>query len=381
MYTNKNRFFTQVSASILLFGTVISPIVPTYTSSVSAANRTSHIAKTYTHPTKQQLRATIAAQRNEVTRLNRLLNTIQRQATLLHQQINAQSKTGIATNGTTTIVLPKAMTASLLKAASQGRQIQTLKNVSAQGFALNHFVTNEADFDKKIKNVAKLTPAQQIEVSQFVTAMLNPVRRQLGNSPLITSANVINFANTIARGYERDNWNIFNKNAHDTKVITQAARQYGLNAGGNYYENIGAGFIPTTDTNMHQLKYGIYRTVLSMLFADASEQFGHTFSLLGTYDYMLSNGGYRGNTYFAMSFDSLGQDHFQLVPLSYSTGKFTPGTTYPGTGETRYLAANNKLTQLNNKLADTQAWFRIALQKRDRAQSTLTKAQAQLQRF
>lgn len=99
----------------------------------------------------------------------------------------------------------------------------------------NQFKNEQENGQAKPYDLNKLPEDVLIEANLYAVEILNNFRRQMGLNPVNANTNVLDFAKAIAKERERRQ---FTKVAHDVEGITNVAKQFGLDAGGNYYENL-----------------------------------------------------------------------------------------------------------------------------------------------
>lgn len=216
--------------------------------------------------------------------------------------------------------------------------VATVAEVALPGGALNNYVPIAEDEDVAIADPTNLENDIAIELAQFTAELLNPIRQALGNDLLIPNQDAIDMAAAIADTYERDKFNPFEVLDHHVDGITEVAGEYGLNDGGQYYENLGFASWAAGNT-LNDLKRNIYNTIVSMLFDDAGSAHGHAVSLVGE-----TNNGAAG--FLGVSFSFVpAQDgewdanntHFITVPntLAY----LEPGNTFDTTANIPFEGA------------------------------------------
>lgn len=199
---------------------------------------------------------------------------------------------------------------------------------------------------------------------------MNPLRQQLGNTPYTISQGALDFAQQIANNYKT--WA-----KHDVATITEEAGLFGLDDGGNYYEDLGSGYIDRSTKNDWEnifdgIKKGIYNTIIDMLFNDAGSAYGHAGSVLGYRKSLNDN-----QIYFGVSIDKNGQDHFIGVGSSYieAPSKFNTTTTYD-VPVVDVAALKSQAQALSSELAQKTAVSTAANQSLTDAQAAFATAQA-----
>lgn len=148
----------------------------------------------------------------------------------------------------------------------------------------NRFQADSVD-DSITVDKNNLTKSQQLELTRFAANLLNQVRKQLGVKPVVITTGALKFATDVKNNYLQDKWSEFN---HDVAGITRAARENGLDDGGNYYED--ASFYSSTPATLGGLKQQIYESIRDMIlgfvdnnFDDVADNYEilHTEGLLG----------------------------------------------------------------------------------------------------
>ena len=219
--------------------------------------------------------------------------------------------------------------------------------VTRQNWQNNHYQMSEQD-QQRVVDPGNLTAAQNSELNNYAMGLLNQVRRQLGRPQLQTNNASQNFAKSVARNYVADGRDIHDHRGHDVAGIERAARGYGLDDHGQWYECLASGLTnyvesPTavdyTDfygrdghsisadlnhlgakagqqTTMGALKSNIYMALEEMLFPTATHnEYGHMICLtsMGAASYRRSR-----NFYFGLSISKLYNGrysiHFLIIP-------------------------------------------------------------------
>lgn len=234
------------------------------------------------------------------------------------------------------------------------------------------YKSSKADQQIAINSAADITPEIQLQLTQFVASLLNPLRQQLGNTPYTISQGALDFAQQIANNYQT--WA-----KHDVATITEEAGLFGLDDGGNYYEDLGSGYIDRSTKNdwentLDGIKKDIYNTIIDMLFNDAVSAYGHAGSVLGYRKSLNDN-----QIYFGVSIDKNGQDYFIGVGSSYieAPSKFNTTTTYD-VPVVDVVALKSQAQALSSELAQKTAVSTAANQSLTDAQAAFATAQATL---
>ena len=122
-----------------------------------------------------------------------------------------------------------------------------------------------------------------IKATQFAVSLLNPIREAIGVTPYkITNAS-IDIAQDVANEYRKDNWNTWN-NSHDGKALSRVAEKWNTDfvseswAGDGWFGGHGHAY---SNLTLDDLYYGVYNSILMLLFQDANQDYGHATDLLG----------------------------------------------------------------------------------------------------
>ncbi|KEK15169.1 hypothetical protein HQ33_08290 [Limosilactobacillus reuteri] len=145
-----------------------------------------------------------------------------------------------------------------------------------------------------------------IKATQFAVSLLNPIREAIGVTPYkITNAS-IDIAQDVANEYRKDNWNTWD-HAHDNDALERVANNWNIDDLGESWAGDGAfGQVKWTPNNgdtkfvhnynnrtLNDLYQGVYSSILSLLFKDADQNYGHATDLLGVRapksDYVVGN--------------------------------------------------------------------------------------------
>lgn len=120
--------------------------------------------------------------------------------------------------------------------------------------------TNIGDDDKNVVvNITSITKQQQEEISLYTAQVLTEIRKQLGVNKITVTDAAITSANNQANKYAQRG---------------VSARTAGHINGDYTGENISLWSSASTMT-MHDIKLGIYNSLMSQTFADAPSQWGH----------------------------------------------------------------------------------------------------------
>ena len=288
------------------------------------------------------------------------------------EQIIADLEKQMNTNNA--IVIPAGYTNALF----DGDHDAQLAKLGKQGMQ-NTFKSSKKDQDIQI-DVHHLSQTQKQELAQFVAGLLNPIRQQMGNTLLTPNKDAIKFADEVAKGYDADNWSIYEQADHDVKAITKVAAKYGFDDGGNYYEDWTASR-PWNLGTMDGLKSEIYTELVDMLFNDADSGWFHANSLVGYnsgLDY--SDDPAHEKEYFGFAVDGMKQFHFISLRdwLQTDQSKFDANAnlTVP---ENDASATQQKITQAKQSLTKQKQTLTSEQQAATQAQQAVAAAQAKLQ--
>ncbi|UOP05279.2 SEC10/PgrA surface exclusion domain-containing protein [Conchiformibius kuhniae] len=204
-----------------------------------------------------------------------------------------------------TIVLPEAYTKELLSTGTNSAITEAAKD----GKALNTYQSNPADQEIMVGDLNNLSHAVRAELSLFVAGLLNPIREKWGVGKFKVTQGALKFAQDVADEYTANGKSIWDGNGHYDDGIKRAAAKHGLNANGNYYENMGGRY--GKDLSLDALKAQVYDTVASMLFEDGKSQHGHAKSLLN------ANANYEEDIdYLGLDTSSVNDSQFSIHFLS-----------------------------------------------------------------
>ncbi|MFQ7236256.1 MAG: SEC10/PgrA surface exclusion domain-containing protein, partial [Enterococcus hulanensis] len=256
---------------------------------------------------------------------------------------------------TNKIVLPDGFDLQTYLDYANGRitEEQFDKIFNGNTLGINQEYVSNASDKQKVVDYKNLSDEQKLELSLFAAGLINDIRKQAGvEIPVTVTQGAVDFANDINTRYDADQWDLFEQDDHYVAAIKAAATKYGLLDTGQYYENLGAGFLYQNKT-MDDLKRAFFNTILFMLFNDKGSDYGHTRSLMGFNNYYADGTipDYIKEQYFAVSLDSMGQTHFQVIRNHYirDASKFdTTAITAPS--ETDTTALEQKLNDLNASL-------------------------------
>nr|WP_303094010.1 SEC10/PgrA surface exclusion domain-containing protein [Limosilactobacillus mucosae] len=164
---------------------------------------------------------------------------------------------------------------------------QAVKDAAQRLISENQYKSNKADQQTQITfgPDQPLSADVELELTQFVAELLNPIRAKLGMIPLTINQGSLDFTKAISQGYDATGWHIVVKGWHDTKTINEAAADFGLAHGPfkdylpQMYEDAQSGYwingnpaSPMTFTKtLDELKSQLYGAVTDMLFQDASQ--------------------------------------------------------------------------------------------------------------
>lgn len=133
-----------------------------------------------------------------------------------------------------------------------------------------------------------------IKATQFAVSLLNPIREAIGVTPYkITNAS-IDVAQDVANEYRKDNWNTW-EHAHDNDALDRVAEKWNTDLVGESWAGDGSfGQVKWNPNNgdtkfvhnynnltLNDLYKGVYSSILSLLFHDADQGYGHATDILG----------------------------------------------------------------------------------------------------
>ncbi|KGE72874.1 SEC10/PgrA surface exclusion domain-containing protein [Limosilactobacillus reuteri] len=133
-----------------------------------------------------------------------------------------------------------------------------------------------------------------IKATRFAVSLLNPIREAIGVTPYkITNAS-IDVAQDVANEYRKDNWNTW-EHAHDNDALDHVANKWNIDlVGESWTGDVAFGQVKWTPNNgdtgfvhnynnltLNDLYQGIYSSILSLLFKDADQGYGHATDILG----------------------------------------------------------------------------------------------------
>lgn len=278
-------------------------------------------------------------------------------------------------NGVIKIELPTGFDKALIDSIGMSQTSGKTREILAKGYAANHgkFRNLKSPATEVKINVNNMTAQQKAELTEFAASLLNPIRKAFGNVLLQSSNSVSLFTDAIIKQYNDRQWSIFEEAGHFDDGIKAEAGKVGLSDGGNYYENLSAGYLRSIqEITMSDLKNGIYESIISMIFDDERSYNGHMQSLLGNMD------KYSTKTGFAVAVDSMGQIHFIQVGDNNidDENKFQSNLVdFPETDGASLLQA---LEQAEAELKEAQAEDAAMTQSLENADVELKAAQTEL---
>lgn len=134
-----------------------------------------------------------------------------------------------------------------------------------------------------LNNNGTLSRDNIIKATRFAVSLLNPIREAIGVTPYkITNAS-IDVAQDVANEYRKDNWNTW-ENSHDGEALSRVAEKWNTDlvgeswAGDGWFGGHGHAY---SNLTLDDLYYGVYNSILMLLFQDANQDYGHATDLLG----------------------------------------------------------------------------------------------------
>src|SRR5699024_469858 len=188
---------------------------------------------------------------------------------------------------------------------------------SQEAKQLNQYKHNNSEKQVMV-DTNNMTPEQQKELTLFAADLINQIRRQAG-TPLITvTPDSIELGKKIIKeGYNDANWDVFGPHMTDGKSQNDAYFN-SLNVGVG--ENVAGSLTSWSAENgqwvkneyssiqsMDTLKQRIYSDFLSMMFADAHANWGHSLNFVS---YSVFN---TPNPTLGFGFDKYGYSHYEFA--------------------------------------------------------------------
>lgn len=252
-----------------------------------------------------------------------------------------------------------------ISAAAKNELIQTGKAAAAaNGVVGDGFVGSSTAYKTiagdttRLVDVNNISHEVQVELTQFVVELLNPVRAAFNLSPLTITESSMAFAESVSAAYVSKHSRIqYENGAHDTTILNQEASKAGLTA--SWYENMGTTWLSSHTTTVDALKSKIYYQLIYMLFTDASSNFGHTRTFL--------KGDSGEAAYIGVGINGLGAtgvstaftQHYLVVKESeiQSSGfSRTPIVATKSTvDETKVTQVRQEISNLKAKISDLQS--------------------------
>ena len=255
-----------------------------------------------------------------------------------------------------------------------------------------------------------------IKATQFAVSLLNPIREAIGVTPYkITNAS-IDIAQDVANEYRKDNWNTWD-HAHDNDALDRVANNWNIDDLGESWAGDGSfGQVKWTPNNgdtkfvhnynnrtLNDLYQGVYSSILSLLFKDADQNYGHATDLLGVRapksDYVVGNslgvsfeygkdlkawgqtnvGGFHFNT----TPDASSKDIQRVVKEGYVVDAADPNAkvNQPGYRDEIAIPGNTsqkQIADLQDKVSQAQAQVNQLTKTADAASQALNDAKAKL---
>lgn len=227
------------------------------------------------------------------TELTQAKTELSEKETELSQLQTATTEVKSVTGGNTLVVpanyatqLSNIRNYNSISAAAKNELIQIGKAAAAaNGVVGDGFVGSStayktiAEDTTRLVDVNNISHEVQVELTQFVVELLNPVRAAFNLSPLTITESSMAFAESVSAAYVSKHSRIqYENGAHDTTILNQEASKAGLTA--SWYENMGTTWLSSHTTTVDALKSKIYYQLIYMLFTDASSNFGHTRTFL-----------------------------------------------------------------------------------------------------
>ena len=113
---------------------------------------------------------------------------------------------------------------------NDAEMVKELGELSKQEWDMNQYQSNAKDAARPV-DVKHLTDDQKLEMNKFGINLINQIRTQMGKKPVMLTKGSFDYANDLAKYYERDHYNDEKMGAehpHDYKAIDDAAIKNGL---------------------------------------------------------------------------------------------------------------------------------------------------------
>lgn len=153
---------------------------------------------------------------------------------------------------------------------------ETLKRLSSELLPKHSFKADSTD-DNTILNINNLSEEVLLDLSNFVSDLVNQIRKAFNKPATVVTPSSIRFADLITDGYVADDWR-FNQVVnfgHDVKAINQASKALGLVAsspeeekrGLQKYENMSSLNSFTSTLTLSKAKSMLYEAVTRFMFS------------------------------------------------------------------------------------------------------------------
>src|SRR5699024_5729459 len=250
---------------------------------------------------------------------------------------------------------------------------------SQEAKQLNQYKHNNSEKDVMV-DINNMTPEQQKELTLFAADLINQIRQQAG-TPLVTvTPGSIELGKKIIKeGYNDPSWDVFGPHmidgkSHNSNYIYSLSESVAENVDGalTSWRAENGQWVKNEHNSiqsMDALKQSIYSDFLSMMFADASSNWGHTLNFVnyGTLNSI-------SNSTLGFGYDKYGYSHYD----------FAGATPENHLGDTPYTIPSNSelITEYNNAKNDQatkQSAYDNAKSTNDAAQQALSDAQSDKQ--
>lgn len=133
--------------------------------------------------------------------------------------------------------------------------------------AMNKFKANPAD-EGVVLDTNNLSEDVMLDLSNFVSDLINQIRKAFGNPETVVTPSAIRFADLVTDGYVLDDWTWENVRAkgHDEKAIAKAAREVGLKDDRQYYENLNSYNMSHSQLSLSDAKARIHKSIIDFMF-------------------------------------------------------------------------------------------------------------------
>lgn len=169
-----------------------------------------------------------------------------------------------------------------------------LVNGSKSSLEMDHLYKNDpaaAKIPVHLTSDGLLSDEDATFASTYAASLINPLRKELGNPEYIVNKGSVAIAQDIAKDYQKDKFNMWTAAGHDEAALNKEASDWDCDYVGESWAG-DIDFAKMTYQNGHwvhsyegltrnDLQRGIYNSIISLLFEDVPELFGHSTDILG----------------------------------------------------------------------------------------------------